>query len=128
MSFMNEWGYWQREIATMKYEKKETENKVELLIEGGCAAAGHSNTKFQKAVQAGHQERKDKYTRTGGNKFRGAPFVVDPPSTRAYSAAPGYLEEENVEEDKLIPKKGKIKIRIKAKSHDKKHIDVLEEI
>ena len=122
---MNEWGYWQREIAGMEYEKKETETKPELLVEGGCAGDVHSNTPYQRGVRKPHAKMKRDLIGLGGNKYKGGPYG-DPSFERSLSAPP--LGEGSVEEDKLIPKKGKIKIRIKAKGHDKKHIDVLEEI
>ena len=126
---MNEWKFWQREIATMKYEKKETKTHPELLVEGGCAAAGHDSSPYQQTVRSSHSEKKRNLIGLGGGNYKGSGHE-NPSFERSLSAPAGFgaLEEDDVEEDKLIPKKGKILIKIKAKGHDKRDIEVLEEI
>lgn len=69
---------------------------------------------YQKEVRTKHRRMKIGLIGKGGNKYKSQPYTINPDYNRSKSA-PAMEEELDIEEDKLIPKKIKLKIKVKKK-------------
>ena len=67
---------------------------------------------YQKEISSKHRKMKIRLIGKGGNRFKGKPYTNSPDYDRS-KAAPPIGENFDIEEDKLIPRKIKMKIRIK---------------
>jgi hypothetical protein len=71
---------------------------------------------YQRKICSKHRKMKIRLVGRGGNRFKSAPFNVNPNYNRSKSApAPAMAENVEIEEDKLIPRKKKIKVKMRVK-------------
>jgi len=69
---------------------------------------------YQRKIRSKHRKMKIALIGKGGNKHKSMPYTLDPDYNRSKSAPP-LGEDYEIEEDKLIPKKIKMKIKVKTK-------------